>query len=59
MGCILLILGIIAAVVGGTLVYNGWYAAPQEWGMIGGGVVLVIIGFVLAGVLFFGDGLDL
>lgn len=49
MAIVLFIVGIVAAVIGGILIRNGWSADPREWGMIIGGVALAIVGLILAG----------
>lgn len=49
MAIVLFIVGVIAAIIGGILIRNGWNADPREWGMIVGGAALAIVGIALAG----------
>jgi hypothetical protein len=46
----LFVIGVVAALAGGLLVYTGWESMPQNWAMIIGGGILAIIGAVVAGV---------
>ena len=45
----LAVVGIIVGIIGGILLLNGWNADPQQWGLIIGGGVMVVIGFGLSG----------